>query len=354
MTPRKFLVVLAVLVAGCIAFYVATTNHAAALVLTGTVDANQVVVSPQITGRLEKLLVVEGDHVRAGQWIAQLDPSDLEAAAAAAQAAAAAARAKAAQARSDWEMAVQALPTQVAQARAQVAAAQAALAAARAHAQQSAADYRRAAPLVAAGIEARQALDAARAARDADAASARADQRNVQAAQAALANASAQQLQIRSLHDALAAARRAAAQSEQAYKQAQVQLGYTHILAPIDGVVGLRIARQGEVVPAGGGIVTLIDLRDTWVRADMPETYADRLQLGEPLVIRLPSGRRITGRVSYKAADADFATERDVSRTKRDIRTVQFRVAVPNPGEEMTLGSTAFVVLPFAPTTSGD
>ncbi len=45
----------------------------------GTVDANQIVVSPQIQGRILKLLVEEGTQVKQGDLIALLDPSELEA-----------------------------------------------------------------------------------------------------------------------------------------------------------------------------------------------------------------------------------------------------------------------------------
>ena len=47
--------------------------------------------------------------------------------------------------------------------------------------------------------------------------------------------------------------------------------------------------------------------------------------------MRLPSGTEVTGPVIYKAVEADFATQRDVSRTKRDIKTVAIRVRVANP-----------------------
>src|SRR5579884_931816 len=319
MTPRKFAILFLALVAGCVVFYLRTTPHGDNLVLTGVVDCNRVVVGAQITGRLQTLNVVEGDPVRAGQLIATLDPRDLEAAAAGAEAAARAADARAAEARAQYQVAARSTPTVVAQAQARLASAQAALAAAQAKAAQSAAVYRRTAPLAEAGIVSQPALDDAR----------------------------AQMPQVAAALGALRAAERAAAQADEAARQARVQLGYTRIVAPISGVVGLRIARQGEIVTPASGIVTLLDLSDTWVQADIPETYADRIRLGEALSVRLPSGREITGHVSYKAAEADFATERDVSRTKRDIRTVQFRVAVPNPGEELALGTTAFVVLPF-------
>ena len=71
MSPRnKFLVILAVLFVGALAFYYFTSNHSTDLVLVGTVDANQVMVSSKIPGRIEKLAVDEGSQVHAGDLIA--------------------------------------------------------------------------------------------------------------------------------------------------------------------------------------------------------------------------------------------------------------------------------------------
>ena len=74
-------------------------------------------------------------------------------------------------------------------------------------------------------------------------------------------------------------------------------------------------------------IVTLINPDDLWVRADVEETYIDRIRLGDQLTVRLPSGVERQGRVILRGVDASFATQRDVSRTKRDIKTFEVRLA---------------------------
>ena len=76
---NKFLILLSVIFAIALAYYFFSTPSAKDLVLIGTVDANQVVVSPQIQGRIAKLLVDEGTPVKQGDLIAILDPSELEA-----------------------------------------------------------------------------------------------------------------------------------------------------------------------------------------------------------------------------------------------------------------------------------
>src|SRR5271165_5818405 len=76
---NKFLIVLGVILAIASAYYFFSTPRGKDLVLVGTVDANQIVVSPQIQGRILKLLVEEGTQVKQGDLIALLDPSELEA-----------------------------------------------------------------------------------------------------------------------------------------------------------------------------------------------------------------------------------------------------------------------------------
>ena len=92
-----------------------------------------------------------------------------------------------------------------------------------------------------------------------------------------------------------------------------------------------------------------MDINHLWVRADVEETYADSIKFGQKLPVVLPSGREIEGSVFFKGAENDFATQRDVSRTKRDIKTFAIKLAVPNPDGRLFTGMTAIVLLPRPP-----
>jgi len=122
-------------------------------------------------------------------------------------------------------------------------------------------------------------------------------------------------------------------------------LGYTKIYAPVSGTVSVRAAREGEVLNPGSPIVTIVDLSDTWVRAAIPETQADHIGLGDTLRVRLPGGSIVSGKVFFKAAEADFATQRDVSRRKRDIKTIALKVRLENPNGAFVPGMTAEVLV---------
>jgi len=128
--------------------------------------------------------------------------------------------------------------------------------------------------------------------------------------------------------------------------QAQVELGYANVRSPVTGIVNVRAARQGEVVSPATPIVTVVDLSQTWVYAPLPETESDAVQLGDKLRVVMPSGATLSGTVIAKAAEAAFATQRDVSRRKRDIETVQIKLLIDNPEMRYVPGMIAEVYIP--------
>jgi HlyD family secretion protein len=136
----------------------------------------------------------------------------------------------------------------------------------------------------------------------------------------------------------------AAADAQRA--KADVRLAYAELHAPISGIVDVLAARAGEFVDAGQPVVTLINPDDLWVRVDVEETYIDRVRIGDRRTVRLPSGQTRDGTVFYRGANANFATQRDVSRTKRDIKTFEIRLRIDNADRRLAVGMTAYVLLP--------
>jgi len=72
----------------------------------------------------------------------------------------------------------------------------------------------------------------------------------------------------------------------------------------------------------------------------------DRIRLGDHLRVPFPSGMEKEGTVFFRGVDADYATQRDVSRSKRDIKTFEVRLRVDNSDRRIWPGLTAYVVLP--------
>ena len=162
----------------------------------------------------------------------------------------------------------------------------------------------------------------------------------------ARARVEAAERQVANRQSALTAGQQQQAAASAQTTKANVRLTYTEITAPSAGVVDVRAVRVGEVVTAGQPIVTLVDPDSLWVRADIEETYIDRIRLGDTLTVRQPSGTERRGKVIYRGVDADFATQRDVSRTKRDIKTFEIRLRVDNADRRLAVGMTSSVLVP--------
>jgi HlyD family secretion protein len=340
---NRVFILLGVLLVIALCWYFFTAQRSTDLQLIGTVDANEVIVSSRIPGRIQTLTVDEGDDVHAGQLIATIQSDDLEAARQAAEATAASQRFKL-QGASDTERQTQGgTSSQVTNAEAQLHSAQAALVQAQAQYEHQDADTSRIVALAGQGIMSYQSRDEAATALHAAQAAVDSAKANVAAAEASLKVAVANTIQAQAAAKTVSATRGDMENARALLDQAQVQLGYAHVLSPIAGKVNVRAARQGEVVAAGTPIVTITDLTQTWVYAPLPETEADSVQLGDSLRIVMPSGATIQGKVIAKSAEADFATQRDVSRRKRDIKTVRLKLLIDNPGMRYVPGMLAEV-----------
>jgi HlyD family secretion protein len=342
----KFFILLGVLLVVAAVYYFLSTDHSSDMVLVGTVDANQIVVSPRITGIIERLTVNEGDQVKAGDTIAVLDSQELTADQQAAQALLKSLRSQVAQTKATEVQTMGETSSGVVNAEARLRAAQATLAQAEADLQRVEGDSTRAINLAKQGIFSTQQADEAQAQLKAQQAVVRAAQDQVRAAQADLDTAVAHTHMAHAATSTVAATRAQALNAEAQLEAAEARLGYTKVVAPVNGIVTIRAAREGEVVNPGQPIVIITDPNDTWVRAAIPETDAGSIGLNDPLKVRLPSGDVVPGKVIYKAPEADFATQRDVSRRKRDIKAIVLKVQVDNSKKTLVPGMTAEVLVP--------
>jgi HlyD family secretion protein len=342
---NKFAIVIGVVLAIALADYLLTTNRSNDLVLIGTVDANQVIVSPQTSGRIAKLLVDEGTPVKTGDLIAVLDPSELEAQERAAAATINSLRSKVTETQHTEESTKGSTTSDVANAQARLESSRALLLQAEATMQRVESDSRRAIELAKEGIASDQDKVQAEMNLKASQASVASLKQQVGAAQADLNASIARTHQAAAAQSTVAATRAQLDNAEAQLKEAEVRLGYTKIYAPVAGTVSVRAAREGEVLNPGQPIVTIVDLGDTWVRAAIPETNADHIGLGDTLRVRLPGGTVLQGKVFFKSAEADFATQRDVSRRKRDIKTIVLKVRLDNPKGAYVPGMTAEVLV---------
>jgi len=271
----------------------------------GRIEATEIDVAAKLPGRLQDILVNEGDFVHEGQVLAHMQVKSLDAQRAEAlaqqqhaQAGVASAAAAVAMRESDR----QAAQAVVAQRAAELEAARRRLA--------------RSDTLVRDGAASAQELDDDQARVSAIAAGLRAAQAQ-EAAGAAAIEAARMQLQ---------GARAAVTALDATLARIQVDIDDGALTAVRDGRVQYRIAQPGEVLPGGGKVLNLVDLSDVYMTFFVPETVAGKLAMdGEVhLVLDALPQYVIPARVSYVASTAQFTPK--TVETANERQKLMFRV----------------------------
>jgi membrane fusion protein (multidrug efflux system) len=321
------LVVVAILVVGAALFYWRSTFTEDTD--DAQVNGNLYQVSSRVTGQVIHVDVEEEQFVHAGDPIAEIDPKDN-------QVALEQAEANLANAQAEYQQAVVNVPitsvqtrttlqtsgsdvlgsqASVEQAEAQVEVDKAKVGSAAAQAQKSALDVQRYTPLVAKDVISKQQFDAAVAQAAADQGTLEAAQRDVKAQQDTVSLMTQRLSQSRStqqqnatngpkqvaVQEAHAAAALAAIKEAQAkVDQAQLNLGYTRVLAPITGIVSNKSVAVGENLSVGQSLMTVVPLTDLWITANFKETQLKQMRKGQKVDIEVDAlgGRKFTGVVS--------------------------------------------------------
>ena len=293
------------------------------------VDGNLYQVSSRVAGQVIHVDVQEQQKVQAGQAIAEIDPRDF-------QVAVEQAKANLANAQADYESARVNVPitsvttrTDVATSTSDVASNEAAVATAEAQAQaanqrieqakanalKAQIDVDRYTPLVKNDVISKQQYDQAIATATADQAALNEAQRNATASQeqvrqarARLATALSTQAQSQAngpkqvaVQEAREAAALAAVQQAQArLDQANLNLSYTKITAPITGIVSRKTVVEGVNLSVGQSLLTIVPLEDLWVTANFKETQLKEMRPEQPVDIEVDAlgGRKFKGKVT--------------------------------------------------------
>lgn len=243
----------------------------------GRLEATEFDVAAKFSGRLLEVSVREGDHVEKGQVLARIDAADLAAAQREAQA--------------------QLLRAQEAKYQAQ------------ALVQQRESEYRlaqktvqRTRAILAKGLIAKATAD-----------------QHESAVQTAAAG-------LKSARTGVALADATIAAAQAALERVSVNVDDAVLRAPAAGRVLYRLAEPGEIIAAGGKVVTLLDLTDVYLPFFLPTELAGRVRIGADVRIVLDAmpGRAVQARVSFVAARAQFTPKEVETRTERE--KLMFRV----------------------------
>ena len=223
-------------------------------------------IAPRISGQVATVQVDDNDVVKTGQVLATLDPRDQETAVASAEAAVARDRSQS----DEISATVSRQPSIIAEQQAAVASARAKLAFAQANARR----YGNLAATGAGSTQEHQQADTTLAQ----------GQASLDSAEASL-DAARRQLDV--LRAQRSAAEAAVKADEAQLEQAKLNLSYTRIPAPIDGMVGERSVQVGNYVGPGTTLMTVVPLDQVYIEANYLEVNLRHVRNGQPVTIHL-------------------------------------------------------------------
>ncbi|MBU2979614.1 HlyD family efflux transporter periplasmic adaptor subunit [Alteromonas sp. C1M14] len=309
-TPYIILSLLVVVIVLTYLNFFSTTDNDDVVVSNGRIEAIEIGIAAKVAGRVEAIYVAEGEQVAAGTQVAKLDTSTIEG--------------QLAQAKAQLQQAqstVAAANMAVAQRESEKVALEAALLQSQAELKAAQAHARRTDELSKTGAVSRQlaednetSVESAEAAGNAAAARLAAADATIQAAKAQYVSAKA----------AVTAANAAIAQIES-------EMEDMSLVAPRDGRIQYRVVEPGEVVAAGGRVLSLVDLTNVYMTFFLPATQAGRLAIGSDarIVLDAAPDLAIPAHISYVADVAQF-TPRSVE-TQSEREKLMFRVKAQIP-----------------------
>lgn len=318
------LIAVAGLVAAGIGFWLLRQQTAAGqvLVLYGNVDIREINAAFNADGPVTRMLLQEGDRVRRGELIAEIDDTRYKAALDQAEG----------QMRNQQQVLARMLagsrPEEIAQAKATMDALSLTY-------QNDELNYRRAATLAQTGAGSIRQRDDAKAAFDT------ARQQYEAARQAYI-------LAVKGPRAEDIAAQRAAYEAAQGTVELDKrELADTRLYEPADGIVENRILEPGDMASPSTPVYTIALTNPLWVRAYVPETELGKVALGMRATITTDSfpGRKDRGWVGYLSPAAEFTPKTVESPELRTRLVYQLRVYVCNPGDELRLGMPATVTI---------
>ena len=124
-------------------------------------------------------------------------------------------------------------------------------------------------------------------------------------------------------------------------------LGYAALVSPVGGIVSVRLAEAGQVVAAGQPVLRIAELTQPWVRAYLAEADLTRVQLGQPVEVRVDGlpGQVLHGRLSFISPQAEFTPKTVETKALRVDLVYRIKVDVDDPQGRLKIGMPADVTI---------
>jgi len=343
MKKRSVLIAVAVLIiiTVFIFFYFNKGKKAETIKSTGIIEGIEVNLSSKVSGRISSICCNEGDPVKEGEVAIKLESEDLSALVK--QASAGVERAKAEVKVS--ESAIGNAQANIVTAEMDIKTAESDLEKARVQMELAKSEMDRSNALYKKDFISKESLDLAVTAYNASVA-------DYMSSKSRLASAHSKRdaavTQLKTAESQLTSAKANIKQSEANLSYNFAKLADTAITSPITGNVVFKALEKGETVSPGMTILTIVDMKDIYARVDIDETLIDNVALNSKAIIRTEgTPERIFKGIVYEIGRyAEFATQRDVTRGRQDIKTFRVKIKLDDTGGALKPGMTVEVEIP--------
>lgn len=311
------------------------------IVTTGIVEGTEVNLSSKISGKISEFCCKEGDKVSSGHLLVRLESNDIKASVEQARAGVLRAKADIKSA----EASVINSEANIRTAEAEISSVHADMEKAKSQMAEADKEMQRAEFLYKTELISTREVDLSMMAYETSTASVSAAEAKIKAAISRKESAISQLNSSRSIV-ASAAARLREAEASLSIQNARMD--DTVIRTPVSGTVVLKAMETGEVVSPGITILSIVDLDDLWVRIDLEETVIGHVKIGDEVSIHVDGmpGVTFNGKVAEIGREADFATQRDVTRGRQDIKTFGVKIKTIDKTGALKPGMTVIVDIP--------
>ena len=269
---------------------------------SGTIEATTVEICARLNGTLQNLSVNEGMKIEKGQLLAELSRSDLV-----------------------TQRERDALGVQVAQARyndlvsgfraEEIKEATSNLGLAQANLEQALVDLKRAEQLFNAGALSQEKLDAAQL------------NKTTREKQVEVAQSRLQLLESGNRPEMVSGAAAELERSKAILKTTEAMLDDLKIISPLNGTISSKNYENGEYVPAGASLLSVVDLNHLWIKVYIPTDDLPRVRLNQTVKVRVSGSSQVfAGKVTYIASRGEFTPK--TIQTKKERANVVFAVKV--------------------------
>jgi len=293
------------------------------LTVSGRVEATEIELAARILGRLNKVIIDDGMVVKKGDIVALIDDEELQSKRRELNNGIEEVTEKISAAEFNLSYTVRSVEHTIDEARETLAIAEARLRQAEARKEIAKKEFIRYSSLLQKGAVSEQRYDSARLSYILSEEELNSALKEVERAKVALLKAEDSRELIKAKERELYALRKSLTQRKEELKQVDINLGYTRITAPLDGIILRKVSEPGEVIPQGGLVGVMINPEETYVKTYVPEKYIGRLHIDMKAEVHTDAypDRPFIGSICYISDRAEF-TPKEVQSYEERIKQV--------------------------------